>query len=140
MDATLIDVLRERRDKVLRLTAGVPKRAPVNLSLVPLPDGALIFPSGDGTNLTRLRSLQGIGNDFRERAGKLGFRGLRLHDLRGTHATLLPDAGVPVHVVAARIGDDPATLLRWYAKRTKKADTSAAGILGALSRSILGTP
>jgi hypothetical protein len=35
---------------------------------------------------------------------------------------MLLDAGVPVHVVAARIGDDPATLLRIYAKRTRKAD------------------
>jgi integrase len=139
VDATLIEVLLDRR-AILRLKAGILNGAPVDLSLVRFPDGALIFPGGDGTNLTRLRSLQGIGNDFRERARKLGFRGLRLHDLRGSHATLLLDAGVPVHVVAARIGDDPATLLRWYAKRTKKADTSAAGILGALSRSILGTP
>jgi len=31
----------------------------------------------------------------------------------------------------------PAVLLRAYAKRTKKADTSAAAVIGALSRSIL---
>jgi hypothetical protein len=41
---------------------------------------------------------------------------------------------VPVHVVAARCGHDPAVLLRSYAKRTKKADTSAAAVIGALSQ------
>jgi hypothetical protein len=50
----------------------------------------------------------------------------------------LLDAGVPVHVVAARCGHDPAVLLRSYAKRTRKADRSAAGVIGALSRGVLG--
>jgi hypothetical protein len=50
---------------------------------------------------------------------------------------MLLDAGVPVHVVAARCGHDPAVLLRVYAKRTKKADTSAAAILGAMSKAML---
>jgi hypothetical protein len=36
----------------------------------------------------------------------------------------------PVHVVAARCGHDPAMLLRNYAKRTKKADTSAVPVEG----------
>jgi hypothetical protein len=71
-------------------------------------------------------------------SSKLGFPGLRLHDLRGTHETLLLDAGVPVHVVAARCGHDPAVLLRSYAKRTRKADTSAAAVIGTLSRGLLG--
>jgi hypothetical protein len=47
---------------------------------------------------------------------------------------MLLDAGVPVHVVAARCGHDPAVLLRVYAKRTRKADTSAAAVIGALAR------
>jgi hypothetical protein len=45
---------------------------------------------------------------------------------------------VPVHVVATRCGHDPAILLRTYARRTKKADTSAAAIIGALSKGALG--
>ncbi len=41
---------------------------------------------------------------------------MRLHDLRHIHATLLLKAGVPVHVVAARLGHaDPAITLRVYA-------------------------
>ena len=51
---------------------------------------------------------------------------------------MLLDAGVPVHVVAARCGHDPAVLLRVYAKRTRKADTSAAAIIGAMSKTMLG--
>jgi hypothetical protein len=43
-----------------------------------------------------------------------------------------------VHVVAARCGHDPAVLLRSYAKRTKKADTSAAAVIGALAKGVLG--
>ena len=39
----------------------------------------------------------------------------RLHDLRHLHATTLLLAGVPVHVVAARLGHaDPAVTLRVY--------------------------
>src|SRR5580704_11837769 len=56
---------------------------------------------------------------------------------RGPHETLPLDAGVPVHVVAARYGHDPAVLPRSYAKRTKKADTSAANITGTLFKGML---
>jgi hypothetical protein len=59
------------------------------------------------------------------------------HDLRVTHETSLLDDGVPVHVVAARCDHDPAVLLRVYAKRTRKADQTAAAAVGRLSQSIL---
>jgi integrase len=42
----------------------------------------------------------------------------------------LLDKGVSVHVVAARCGHDPSVMLRSYAKRTRKADTSAAALIG----------
>ena len=71
-----------------------------------------------------------------ERARQRGFD-LRFHDLRGSHETLLLDAGVPVHVVAARCGHDPAVLLHSYAKRTRKADTSAAAVIGAMAGNVL---
>ena len=47
------------------------------------------------------------------------------------------DSGVPVHVVADRCGHDPAVLLRSYAKRTRKADASAANVIGAMSAAAL---
>ncbi len=56
----------------------------------------------------------------------------RLHDLRHLHATMLLTAGVPVHVVAARLGHaDPSITLKVYAHIIRKhaagvADTFAA--------------
>jgi integrase len=140
IDDNLVALLSGERERYLRLTAGVADRVVVDLSLVKLPAGALVFPStvGEEIDLTRPRHPEAVTKNFVTRAAKLGFSGLRFHDLRGTHETLLLDAGVPVHVVAARCGHDPAVLLRVYAKRTRKADTSAADVIGALSRSMLG--
>lgn len=87
--------------------------------------------------LTEPRHPRALTKEFSRKARRIGFK-IRLHDLRGTHETMLLDAGVPVHVVADRCGHDPATLLRSYAKRTKKADTRAAAIIGNISRTILG--
>ncbi|MET9241369.1 site-specific integrase [Nonomuraea sp. NPDC003709] len=54
---------------------------------------------------------------------------IRLHDLRHVDATLLLLAGVPVHVVAARLGHaDPAITLRVYAHVIRSAETAAADI------------
>ena len=53
----------------------------------------------------------------------------RLHDLRHLHATTLLLSGVPVHVVAARLGHaDPAITLRVYAHVIRTAETAAADI------------
>lgn len=54
---------------------------------------------------------------------------VRLHDLRHVHATTLLLAGVPVHVVAARLGhSDPAITLRVYAHVVRAAEASAVGV------------
>jgi hypothetical protein len=47
--------------------------------------------------------------------------------------------GLSIHVVAARCGQDPAILVCTYARRTKKADVSAATIIGNLSERVLGS-
>jgi integrase len=53
----------------------------------------------------------------------------RLHDLRHLHATTLLLSGVPVHVVAARLGHaDPAITLRVYAHVIRTAEAAAADI------------
>ena len=53
----------------------------------------------------------------------------RLHDERHIHATTLLLSGVPVHVVAARLGHaDPAITLRVYAHVIRTAETAAADI------------
>lgn len=133
IDPELVALLIAERERHLRIRAGVPDGAAVDLGLVKLPEVALIFPSPSGAfDFTRPRSPHGVTDAFVERAAKLGFKGLRFHDLRGSHETALLDAGVPVHVVAARCGHDPAVLLKAYAKRTRGADESAAAAIGAL--------
>lgn len=88
-------------------------------------------------DLTAPRDDRNLTKQFGRKAKKvLGFH-FNFHWLRGTHETMLLDHGVPVHVVAARCGHDPATLLRNYAKRTKKADITAAQVIGTLSKGAL---
>jgi integrase len=141
VDGDLVALLYAEREKHLRIKAGVPDGVAVDLSLVKLPEDALIFPNppapGEDFSFAKLRNPDNTTKEFVRRARKLGFLGLRLHDLRGTHETLLLDAGVPVHVVAARCGHDPAVLLRSYAKRTKKADTTAAAAIAGLAKGVL---
>jgi integrase len=142
IDGDLVALLRAEHDQHLRIVAGVPAGAAVDLSLVKLPASALMFPcppaSGEDFSFTKLRRPRDVTRGFKKRAAKLGFPAkLRFHDLRGTHETLLLDAGVPVHVVAARCGHDPAVLLRSYAKRTRKADKTAADVIGSISRGVL---
>jgi integrase len=142
IDGDLIALLVAERERHLRIVAGVPDGVAVDLSLVKLPPGALMFPNppapGEDFSFLKLRNPRNTTKEFMRKAAGLGFPALRLHDLRGTHETLLLDAGVPVHVVAARCGHDPAVLLRSYAKRTRKADTSAAAVIAGLSRGTLG--
>ena len=56
----------------------------------------------------------------------------RLHDLRHLHATTLLLAGVPVHVVAARLGHaDPAITLRVYAHVLREQASGIADVFAA---------
>ena len=66
----------------------------------------------------------------------------RLHDLRHLHATTLLLAGVPVHVVAARLGHaDPAVTLRVYSHVLREhalsvGDLFAQAVKAAVSKSV----
>jgi integrase len=55
-----------------------------------------------------------------------------LHILRHTAATLALTEGVPVHIVAARLGDDPNTVLSTYAHFLPQSDELAAERVAAL--------
>jgi integrase len=132
-DATVATLVAER-ELHQRLVAGVPDGTEVDLSLIRLPDEALIFPALP--ELTKPRDPSAFSKQFRKGADALGFDGFEFHHLRGTHSTLLLDAGVPVHKVAERIGDDPAVLLKNYAKRKRNqtADASMVPIINAMAR------
>jgi integrase len=144
IDDDLIALISAEIDKLKRFVAGVPDGASVDLSLVKLPAGSQLFPAppefGQAFSLTALRRPRNVTKQLAHRAAKIGFAGMRpCHDLRGAHETILLDRGVPVHVVAARCGHNPAVLLRSYAKRTRKADTNAACVIRAMAKGALST-
>jgi integrase len=140
IDPALTAMLKAEHTQHLRLRAGVSEQAVVSLGAVRLPAEALVFPSGSvhggRFDFARIRNARGLTKATRKRFRKLGFAGLRFHDLRVTHATALLDAGVPVHTVAQRIGNRPDILLRRYAKHASAADERTKGILATLARSL----
>jgi integrase len=85
------------------------------------------------------RNPRNFSKEFARRAGLLGFGKTRFHDLRGCHGTARLDAGIPIHTVAQRLGDDPAIVLRNYTKRkrTAKADTALSDAITALAAGFL---
>ena len=54
-----------------------------------------------------------------------------MHVLRHTSATIGLTEGVPLHVVAARLGDDPKTVLGTYAHLLPQSDAEAAAVVAA---------
>ena len=141
LDDGSASLLLKQRETHQRLLAGLPDGAEVDLTLIR--DDAPIFPNpparGKDFALDSPRDPHTFSKQFMKHARKIGFAGFKFHHLRGTHATLLLDKGVPVHTVAERIGDDPAVLLRNYAKRkrTQTADTSVSAVIGALAAGFL---
>lgn len=64
---------------------------------------------------------------FRRFADAHGFEGVRFHDLRHTHATILLANSIDVVAVASRMGHDDATVtLQTYAHALRRRDVDAA--------------
>lgn len=55
-----------------------------------------------------------------------------MHVLGHTAATLMLTSSVPVHVVAARLGDRPETILKTYAHLLPHSDEQAAAGMAEL--------
>jgi integrase len=91
-------------------------------------DTGLVFTSTVGTPLQENKT----GQWLTAMQAKAGVPRTRFHDLRHTHATLLLLAGIPIHVVAARLGDDPATVLRVYSHLLKNTQQEAAEVFERL--------
>jgi integrase len=142
IDDGTLGLLRALHARYLCIHAGVPEAAAVDLSLIKLPAGALMFPSlwparGERISFTQPRDPGNVTHKFMAKAADLGFPGMRFHDLRGSHVTIQLISGTPLHVVAQRCGHDPAVMLRAYAKYTKPADRIAAEVMGKLSKGLL---
>jgi integrase len=132
INAELLDLLLAERERHMQIEAGVPDGVQVDLGLIKLPEGALIFPGmpAEGFDLTIPRNPNTVTNTFHKMAKRLGFPKLRFHDLRGTAITRMLREGVPLHIVAKRHGHDPAVMLRAYAKALPQDDAAAAQIMG----------
>ena len=68
---------------------------------------------------------------FREHRNAAGISTGSLHVLRHTAATLALTSGVPVHIVAARLGDAPTEILKTYAHLLPQSDELAAERIAA---------
>jgi len=70
---------------------------------------------------------------FRKFADAHGFQGVRFHDLRHTHASILLGNNMDVVAVAGRMGhSDPSTTLRVYAHALARRDRESAQTLDRL--------
>jgi len=74
---------------------------------------------------------QWLTDDFREQRKRAGITHGSLHTLRHTAITIALCNGIPVHVVAARAGDTPATILGSYAHLLPTSDEQAAEAIAA---------
>jgi integrase len=85
IDPWLLELLRAEHRRHLAIMAGIPTdSSQVDLSLVRLPEGALVFPSTvQPFDFTRMRCPTATTQVFMRHAATLGFK-IRLHDLRHT--------------------------------------------------------
>jgi integrase len=92
-------------------------------------DNDLIFADAIGRPLNPQR----ITEAFAKHRSAAGIRPGRLHDLRHSHATHLLTRGIPVHIVAARLGhSSPMITLSTYAHVLPKTDELAADVMAAV--------
>jgi integrase len=83
--------------------------------------------------LGRPLSPQSLTEAFGVLRKAAGIRPGRLHDLRHTSATHLLTAGVPVHIVSARLGhSSPMVTLSTYAHVLPRSDAQAAEVTAAV--------
>jgi integrase len=131
LDAITAAVLVEHRQLWLART----KAASVELD-----DSCYVFAvEPSGRELTRPEAMTMRWVRLRKRAG-LGHS--RLHDLRHFAATSMLGAGVPVHVVAGRLGHArPTTTLNVYSHFIESGDRAAAEAMsGIIDRRLSETP
>jgi integrase len=119
VDPATVDALRHRRkteDEVRRGALGAWQ------------DDDLVFTDGIGRPIRPAT----FSSRFDALVKKSGLPRIRLHDLRHTAATLLLQAGVPVHVVSDRLGHaTPSTTMNIYAHVLRDQRSDAATRLAA---------
>jgi integrase len=119
LDAETVEALRQHREtqKLERAVAGPA-----------YDDGDLVFADELGRPIHPQRLTQWFGQ-HRKAAG---LPSGSLHILRHTHITHALTEGIPLHVVAARVGDKAETLLKTYAHLLQNSDEQAAEAVASL--------
>ena len=121
LDRDTVEVLRQHRDEQDRIRGLVGVR--------PLRDTEPVFTNLEGEFV----SPAAVSQAFRRVVRNLGLPGIRFHDLRHTHATLLLQAGEPTKVVSERLGHASAVItLGIYAHVLPGAQEEAADRFGGL--------
>jgi integrase len=120
LDVATVEALRHHRET---------QRLERDLAGPAYDDGDLVFADELGAPIHPQRLTQWFGK-HRKAAG---IPSGHLHTLRHTSATLAltADPPVPLHVVAARLGDDPKTVLSTYAHLLPHSDAMAAEAVAA---------
>jgi integrase len=113
LDAETVEALRSHRDAQL---------VERNFAADAYCDSDLVFADELGTPLHPDRLTRWFGT----RRHAAGIPTGTLHVLRHTAATLMLTSGVPVHIVAARLGDESTTVLSTYAHLLPSSDEVAA--------------
>jgi len=94
-------------------------------------DGDLVFCMEDGTWLHPDSFSQAFGR----LVAKTNLPRIRLHDLRHTHATIALKAGVPIKVIAERLGhENPAFTMKQYAHVIPGMQADAARVVASTVR------
>jgi hypothetical protein len=75
---------------------------------------------------------QRLTEAFTSKSKAAGLLSGTMHIMRYTHPSLALTSGVPLHVMAARRGDRPETVLKTYAHLLPQSDVQAAEQVAAL--------
>ena len=109
--AKLIEV--HCRDRAMRLEA-LRRRLSSGTQVCLRKDGSVLKPDA-------------LSKGFKKIVGRCGLEGVRFHDLRHTHASLLLATNVPIHIVQARLGHASIqTTVDTYGHLMPDADAQAA--------------
>lgn len=114
LDPETVEVLKRWRE------AQAAERSAWGLAYV---DSGYVFAAENGEPV----HADHVAQRFERRMARAQVPAIRFHDLRHTHATLLLKAGVPVHVVAQRLGHaSPALTLSIYSHVLPRQQLEAA--------------
>jgi len=128
LPASVVAELRGIREKRQRLTAGVPDGVVVDLTLIKLPDDALVFPNWDSTP----RSPNATTKEWVRTLSQLKLPAVSLHALRHTHASQLIASGMDVLTISRRLGHgSPTITLSVYGHLFSNTDDRAAQVIEA---------